>query len=371
MTHTPSSPRIQGLDALRGFACLYIVFFHYLHDQSYSLPLLNDLIYAGRIGTDVFFIVSGLVTAIAVQSFFGNAYSIKNFLWIRVKKIYFTYWLSLVAVIFILPLLFSLLTRLKSGVFDVDFYAYSVSEWIRLLSLLQVFNAESWILYRAFMDINVVYWFIAVIVQMYIFVAICALHKRLFVIAMPLTACFSILMQINPTFKEVIPYGLFLEKFYAFYAGMLVYQLYKFRMLSTAISLLLCALAIAGIIIAAMLPQEHHVRLLWSICLIPFLWGYISLGHWVSRNHVGKVLTWVGGFSFTIYLLHCPFLALAHKIGNFLIPSNPLVYLPLIGVPLALLGCYLWVQLIERNQLYKWVVKQFYALRQMRASASR
>ena len=101
-----SSNRIYGLDALRGYAALYVMVFHtyflggiYIHEGK-----IKELIIHGEMGVPIFFVISGFsITYSVFQKEFFNLFELKNFCIRRFYRIiplfYFAFILNLVFMI--------------------------------------------------------------------------------------------------------------------------------------------------------------------------------------------------------------------------------------------------------------------------------
>jgi len=76
--------RYRELDALRGFAALYVVFFHYTTHTPYSLPIAE----LGVTGVDLFFIISGFVIFMSIN----KVSTARQFIVNRFARLYPTYW---------------------------------------------------------------------------------------------------------------------------------------------------------------------------------------------------------------------------------------------------------------------------------------
>lgn len=83
-THNMNLPRYKELDALRGFAAVFVLIFHYTYATRYELPWLT----LGVTGVDLFFIISGFVIFMSIQS----VSSVKEFLINRFARLFPTYW---------------------------------------------------------------------------------------------------------------------------------------------------------------------------------------------------------------------------------------------------------------------------------------
>ena len=76
--------RIKELDALRGIAALFVVFFHY----SMGKPEANLGFKLGVTGVDLFFIISGFVIFLSIQKVSSGLEFVVN----RFSRLYPTYW---------------------------------------------------------------------------------------------------------------------------------------------------------------------------------------------------------------------------------------------------------------------------------------
>ncbi len=95
---SPPSPRLDGIQALRGVAALCVVLFHAREEvgllgQSTWLPDMT----AGAFGVDLFFVVSGFVMLHASSRDFGSTRSVAPFLWRRLRRVGPLYWMVTLA----------------------------------------------------------------------------------------------------------------------------------------------------------------------------------------------------------------------------------------------------------------------------------
>ena len=100
-----NNSKIDSLQAIRGFASLFVMFFHgtTIIDERLNYIFLNRIFSVGFSGVDIFFVLSGFI--ILYTSGTGK-YNIKTFLKKRFIRIYPIYWLVtglLIAVYFISP----------------------------------------------------------------------------------------------------------------------------------------------------------------------------------------------------------------------------------------------------------------------------
>ena len=89
----------------------------------------------------------------------------------RLKRIYFPYWWHLPFAALIIPLSTSLVSMLKTHDFNINIVNYQLTEWFNIIALSKVFYASDWRLYLEFHPLNSVIWYLAIIVQIYFFIA--------------------------------------------------------------------------------------------------------------------------------------------------------------------------------------------------------
>lgn len=141
--------RILELDALRGYAALMVVFFHYTMGK----PAAKLGFEVGITGVDLFFMISGFVIFMSIT----NSKSIKDFILKRVFRLYPAYWF---AVSFTAVLIY--------------YKGYEVDGLIpRYLGNLTMFQS-----YMGLQDIDGPYWTLIVEMLFYILIILIMLTKR-------------------------------------------------------------------------------------------------------------------------------------------------------------------------------------------------
>ena len=101
--------KINNIQSLRGFAVLFVVFFHlYIVENKYSgfATLLPASFQFGTFGVDLFFVISGFVMVTVTRGRFQDGKQSLRFLYHRLTRIYPLYWvytLMALAVFFVQP----------------------------------------------------------------------------------------------------------------------------------------------------------------------------------------------------------------------------------------------------------------------------
>lgn len=339
--------RFQVLDSLRGMASIGIVLYHLL--RIYENPNINFFIQLGRIGTDVFFVLSGFLTAIAAASVINGRRSPITFLTQRVHKIYLVYIFSLITAAILIPTIIGLISYFKSSHLELNFVSLSFIEWIKIVSLTKVFDSTDWMLYKAFLPLNGVYWFIAILVQIYLFIFVCLLNKKYFYWIVSAVGFISIITM-NPTVGDLVPYGLFLDRFHEFYFGMVSYWYYsRYNITNNITPKTLAIIIVFAIPIAdLMIVNEDYLRFLWSLLLAILIPCLLKISPPYQSNSVLKLLIAIGTFSFSIYLLHAPLFPLVDMLARNVTGLSSKLYLPFLAFPLIIVFCYIWSIFFEK-----------------------
>ncbi|HEY5728910.1 MAG TPA: acyltransferase [Anaerolineales bacterium] len=88
--------KINNIQSLRGFAVLFVVFFHlFIVENKYSGfdTLLPATLQFGTFGVDLFFVISGFVMVTVTRGKFQNIKQSLRFLYHRLTRIYPLYWI--------------------------------------------------------------------------------------------------------------------------------------------------------------------------------------------------------------------------------------------------------------------------------------
>lgn len=175
------------LDIFRGLAALWVFAFHYSFSQSFreTFPFINSFLGQGHLGVPMFFVISGYCITASARSTISKNRSTTSFLWRRFRRIYPTFWFSIL-VILMLPFCIEFLSFLKHGHYTYPnsaswkFLEFGPLEWLRVFSLTEVFwpHSDAKVLSDKFSSINSPYWSLAVEVQFYLVVTVCMAMSR-------------------------------------------------------------------------------------------------------------------------------------------------------------------------------------------------
>lgn len=354
------------LDVARGLACLWVFFFHLGNLFDESSPLIAYIASFGHLGVPMFFVISGYVITYSAESHRRGNKSSLTFLKNRFKRIYPTFWASLLLIL-CLPYLLELISSLKTGDYAVPeslVTRYSIWEWVNVVLLTKVFWANSSDLASEFAAINTVYWTLGIEFQFYlvVFLALCAGRFYRTVIAL-VTAAALLLMVIPNT----LHFGWFIHYWPSFAVGIALAYLHrnekKLHLDSKRnIALLLVLTAITLGFAAYVHPIQINTNfLVFSTIFGALLWLYADVELLLQRvkNSESRIVYWLlepwlllGAMSYSAYLLHLklfqlPFMFVSQVFGT------GSVALGLLTIFTTLVLCYPFYYFVERQFLSK------------------
>jgi peptidoglycan/LPS O-acetylase OafA/YrhL len=287
----PPPDRIKELDALRGFAAISVVLFHY----TMACPPLERYFVFGVTGVELFFMISGFVIFFTLQ----HTKTGLDFIVSRFSRLYPTYWVCVT-----LTLLFILCQGRIDGRFMEDLgYMYGM-------------NLTMWQQYFQVEDLEWTYWTLTVEWQFYAFMYLLFVAKKLQQVehvgwlGLGLSLCFGTFVPLNFTnlYQFLKTYLPLIEFFPLFLAGVLFYKL-KFESPRVGvIGQLLACLATqfllfeyAGTSSWHLSPQNYAIALIGFFAVFTLLaYGYLSF-------IVNKVTVYLGAISYPLYLIHLYF----------------------------------------------------------------
>lgn len=343
----PYLKKYQLLDALRGLAILSVVCFHLLPSvPEYYGFVKNILLIYGSNGLSIFFVISGYGIA-ASTSNAAYYYQPHMFLMRRLKRIFFCYWWSLLITALLVPLAHAVALTFKTHTF-IFFSPYSLVEWIQVITLAKIFSATSWALGKAFDPVNGPIWYIAIIVQIYIYVSICLYFRKYFPFLMSIGFIASLLTY-APVIKVILPYGVFLPYFPQVYVGFAAGSLLRrgFVPKKNLTKYLLLFFLLAFCCFCAF---KHNQFFTLSYALIT---GYVLLVMYKYNLKLERFLfvrpfLILGAFSYSIYLLHWPLRILAGMFAKNLIPFLGDQVQPLVVVVIVIALSFIWYLFFEK-----------------------
>jgi peptidoglycan/LPS O-acetylase OafA/YrhL len=352
------------LDLARGVACLWVFFFHVGNLFDASSPAIAYVASFGHLGVPMFFVISGYVITHSAESSRQAKRSPLLFLRNRFKRIYLTYWASLV-VILLLPFVLELLSSLKTGHYvqpESLVARYTPWEWVNVVLLTQVFWAHSSDLAREFAGINTVFWTLAIEFQFYIVVFLALCLGRFYRHAIVLVTLASLLVM---TIPNTLNFGLFIHYWPSFAVGIGLAYLHRngiqlhvnsIRNLMLLISLTAVTLAFAAYVHPIHIQTNH---LVFSSIFGALLWLFSDLEIVLQRlkNCKSRIVyfllePWLvmGAMSYSAYLLHLKLFLLPFMFVSQVFDTNSIA-LGLVTIFLTLLLTYPFYYFVERRFL--------------------
>jgi peptidoglycan/LPS O-acetylase OafA/YrhL len=354
------------LDLARGLACLWVFFFHVGNLFDSSSPTIAYVASFGHLGVPMFFVISGYVITHAAESSRQAGRSPLIFLRNRFKRIYLTYWASLV-VILLLPFILELLSSFKSGEYvqpESVVARYTPWEWLNVVLLTQVFWAHSSDLASEFAGINTVFWTLAIEFQFYVVVFLALCLGRFYRHAIALVTLASLLVMVIP---NNLNFGLFIHYWPSFAVGIgLAYlhqngiQLHVNSIGNLVLLLLLSAVTLA---FAAYVHPIHITtnHLVFSSIFGALLWLFSDLEIVLQRlkNSNSRIAyfllePWLvlGAMSYSAYLLHLKLFLLPFMFVSQIFGKDSTA-LGLLTIVFTLLITYPFYYFVERRFLSK------------------
>lgn len=352
------------LDLARGLACLWVFFFHVGNLFDGSAPTIAYIASFGHLGVPMFFVISGYVITHAAESSQQANRSPLIFLRNRFKRIYLTYWASLV-VILLLPFVLELLSSFKTGEYvqpESVVARYTPWEWVNVVLLTQVFWAHSSDLASEFAGINTVFWTLAIEFQFYVVVFLALWLGRFYRYAIALVTLASLVVMVVP---NNLNFGLFIHYWPSFAVGIGLAYLHRngiqlhvnsFRKLVLLLLLTAVTLAFAAYVHPIHIRTNH---LVFSSIFGALLWLFSDLEIVLQRlkNSKSRIVyfllePWLvlGAMSYSAYLLHLklfllPFMFVSQVFGT------DSIALGLVTILLTLLLTYPFYYFVERHFL--------------------
>ena len=354
------------LDLARGLACLWVFFFHLGNLFDEPSPLIARIASFGHLGVPMFFVISGYVITYAAEASRRASKSPLVFLKRRFRRIYLTYWASLLLVL-LLPYGLELLSSFKTGEYVLPenlLSRYNPSEWLNVVLLTKVFWANSSDLASEFAGINTVYWTLAIEFQFYLVVFIALCLGRFYRVAIALVTLVSLLLMIIP---NSLNFGVFLHYWPAFSVGILLAYLHQneIKMHVNSIKNVVLLIVLTAITLAyAAYVHPIHIRtnfLVFASIFGALLWLYSDLELVLQRlknsnNWLVYILLepWLilGAMSYSAYLLHLKLFLLPFMFASQVFDEDSIA-LGLVTIFSTLVLVYPFYYFVERRFLSK------------------
>lgn len=354
------------LELARGLACLWIFFFHLRVLFKDSAPLIATIAEFGHLGVPMFFVISGYAITHAAESSWKANKSPLVFLRNRFRRIYPTFWASLLVVL-ILPYALELISSFKSGEYVMPasiITRFNVWEWFNALVLTKVFWADSSNLALEFAAVNTVYWTLAIEFQLYLVVFFALCLGKFYRHAIALVSIVAIALIFIP---NSINFGLFIHYWPSFSVGIALAYLHrnelKFHVDTKRNGLILFAVTATTLLTLAYAPTITISTNFFIFALIfgGMLWFYADVEEVLKRwKNSGNTLAYyllepwllLGTMSYSAYLLHLKLYLLPMMFARQIFETNnPAMGLVTIFATLVL--SYPFYYFVERRFLSK------------------
>lgn len=285
--------RIEELDALRGFAALAVVLFHYTLETEHAISYFN----VGCMGVDLFFIISGFVIFMTIQ----KSKNWKAFLVSRFSRLYPAYW----ACVSVTTLLFFFAIR-------ADWLALKKIDPTENLPLVYLTNLTMFQYYFKVPDVDGSYWTLIVELIFYIFMLFILAFKKIDKLETYGTICLLLISLYY--FDQVAEHLLFhkllisiplISYFPLFFGGIVLYKMKFEKKSAQRMMVFILTFIIQSLIFQHcyrnrfyLIHTEYILALssIYSIFLL-FLYGKLTF-------IVNPFTIWLGKISYSLYLLH-------------------------------------------------------------------
>lgn len=369
---TKSALRLESIDGLRGLACLMVLLYHSCdHFDKPAFPgfsigrvqfSLTHLFAYGYGGVDLFFVLSGFCLAYPIVSRPSRAVNWKQYFVNRVRRIVPPYWAAMI--------LFGAMSLLFRHFRLEPMFSHGILAWTGIkqvvYSFLLVspsFNSSFWTLpleWRWYFVLPVLIWLWR---RIGAFGAlICTLPISLLWVYVVAPGSFGRLMFFSTYLPVFLPlFGL------GIWAAALASRPERPAGGLPRPSLALGGVLVSGLLVAAFTPLWASAFSAQGAVLRLVTWGPFCFFLVLAATEEGRfkrLLSWrplvqVGLFSYSLYLIHEPFLRIA---GALILPRHPspilLVLCEVVLLPAALIGlAYLFFLSCEKPWLRRPVKK--------------
>lgn len=283
--------RISEIDALRGIACLMVVYNHFGNYPEIGSPASC----IGCIGVDLFFIISGFVISLTIQ----NNSNWKHFLINRFSRLFPVYWICVI--LSVLTYLISYNYINEPAPTDYLFKTFLVN-----LSMIQF--------YTSFPNIDGSYWTLIIELLFYVFILLFLLTNKKKLIEIVGSICLILPLGLilfyqqitgNESINHFVNRLPLLAYFPLFFSGILLYNIkFKGKSILRWSLLFLCFLLQLFLFDKFYSNSPQLTFLQYSITLSIIYGAFILYIHDKLSFIVSKPTVWLGSISYCLYLIH-------------------------------------------------------------------
>lgn len=374
---TVSQLRYRLIEPLRGLAATWVFLFHYQFSSEFqrTFPHCHALLKSGDRAVPMFFVISGYCLAAAADRARAENESCGRFILRRAWRIFPAYWLSIVTII-VSHWLMVRLTISQTGGLDIfldgRFRHYEWFDWLKIVTLTQIFDQRFGLFFARFGYINGAYWTLGIEFQFYLVVALSLVKPRWF---LPLTAvlsAISVAMYYHPQWSfELLNIGSCLPYWSWFALGILVFVLFQQGwtpervfgrhakwtscVALTATSVAFTTAVLSGFEVERLVFASGFAAMLWAAKSID-LPGAKQLGTLSFRRRApAQLIFGVGAMSYSLYLMHNQAVDCFRRL-LILAGFRGAIQADLLCVALTLLFCYAFYRVCEAPFLKGWNV---------------
>ena len=322
----PSQLRYHLIEPLRGIAAVWVFVFHFSFSLAFqsAFPACHALLKAGDRAVPMFFVISGYCLAVALSRAIVRGQSFRDFLMQRARRIYPTFWLSIVVIIAMHwggELLKGSLTGEWNSLNFGRFRHYDWFDWIKIASLTQIFDQRSGVFFGRFGHVNGAYWTLGIEFQFYLIVALGLLRPRWFLPLTSVLTAVSLTTYYHPNWRfYVLNSGTCVPFFSWFALGMAVHALFENGVTPERLfqrhAKLAAGITIAGlatVFLVSTLMGHEVERLVFATGFAVALWAGKSIDlpdpsqqtkSRSIRTLFNQAFCLLGAMSYSIYLIH-------------------------------------------------------------------
>jgi peptidoglycan/LPS O-acetylase OafA/YrhL len=279
--------RFEELDALRGFAAVMVVLFHFTIGRDQA-----DLGFKlGATGVDLFFIISGFVILLSLE----HVKKSRQFIINRISRLYPTYWAS-VTITFSILLLY--------GIYKMDFSGVSVVQYIGNMTMFQF--------YLKIRNLESVYWTMIIEMLFYMFMLFIFHFKFLkYLNKIGVFLTLFIVLLVHFQFDNIWIMRLFywipiLQFWPLFFMGILFYKVITKNINRTQHYGMIILCLLSQIILFDYSGRSRHFISFWEYAFM--LIFYFSIFTMFVNGKLKFIITkpslFLGKISFALYLIH-------------------------------------------------------------------